>query len=103
MLLTKFGYGQRSVVQQVSYRTEFREYETYVVTDISLCMVLSGDVMKEQWDKILVDSPHGDPGKLRDWRFLHPGRMHPIYMSTKLANHRTHICIHDWDREAEAY
>ena len=99
----KFGNEHSSDVQQVSYRTEVREYKKYEATDSSLGMVLTGDVMNELWDVILIDSPHGDPGKFRDRRFLHPGRMQPIYMSSKLANYRTHICIHDCDREAEVY
>ena len=90
-----FGNKHSSDVQQVSYRTQNSEYKIYEPTDQSLGMVLSKDVMKESWDVIFVDSPLG-------WG-SGPGRMQPIYMSSKLANYRTHICIHDFNREAESY
>ena len=95
----KFGNEHSSDVQQVSYRTEARKYKTYKASDNSLGMVLSRDVRKESWDVILVDSPNGLVTK----RKLNPGRMQPIYMCSKLANNRTHICIHDCNREVEVY
>ena len=90
-----YGNKHSSDVQQVWYRTQNSEYKTYEPTDQSLGMVLSSNVMKESWDVIFVDSPLG-------WG-TGPGRMQPIYMSSKLANKRTHICIHDFNREAESF
>ena len=91
----EFGNKHSNDVQQVWYRTQNSDYKTYEPTDQSLGMVLSGDVMKVSWDVIFVDSPVG-------WG-TGPGRMQSIYMSSKLANNRTHICIHDFNREAESF
>ena len=60
----------------------------------NLKMVLPTDILTTQWDVIFVDSPCGYDDNC-------PGRMQSIFTALELANHDTHIFVHDCNREVE--
>lgn len=78
----------------VRYNTQVSDWEMLLEFPSLLDMTLPNEVIKEDWDVIVVDAPEG-------WNDQTPGRMKSIYLSSRLVKESGDIFVHDCNRKVE--
>ena len=78
----------------VKYNTTRHDWKMLLSDPDKLEMQFDQEITDRKWDVILIDGPNG-------WLDSQPGRMSPIYMSTKLVKPHGDVFVHDCHREVE--
>lgn len=89
----------KSDIYKIEYSTTRKQHavllqqfknKNYTNLELDVPMI----IRQTKWDVILVDAPVGNSDDA-------PGRMQSIYTAQKLANPKTHVFVHDCNREVE--